>query len=798
MVQRAVFVFLLLLADMSIALASNGVWRSIGPFDGSVNSIAIDAKNSDTVYVGNVAGIFKTTDGGASWSSINPGVYPQVLVVDRQNSQTIFAGTISGILKSVDGGANWHSANLGLGTTPGSQGRPGPYAGVSALTIDPETADILYAATNVGLFKSRDGGASWVDANAGLPTVPVGPGTVRNLPVYLVAIAPRNPTTIYAGGSDVFYMDGRLACCKTALFKSTDGGTTWNTLSLPVPPTSTSSPAAIPPISSLVIDGDDPNTLYVTRGGCNCSLTKSTDGGVTWQNSGPTFPNSSTVIPMSRITADASVPNIFYGQTSAGFVKSTDHGVHWTNADLPSNLSAYRIAANAGTVYVGASTYSSNVFSSGLFKSTDAAEKWENVSTGLSTAFVTTLAIDPQNPSTIYAGGNGIVKSTDAGSTWTEERGNFYALTMAMDPRNSRTLYVGTWDGDLGGPASVFTSTDAGSTWNAAATVFPGSVLQISSVAVDPYDSSFILAAAFPGLFKSTDGGANWDAANNFAGNYIRSIIFDPLTSGTVYVSAEGGVWKSTDAGVNWELANADLPGGAVLAIDAQNPKTLYAAISYPKMVVFKSLDGGHSWTDAGSSGLPNDANQIAALIIDPKNSNTLYLATSGALLDSCTVPCSGLNDGVFRSKDGGATWFAVNFGLTTPHVFALSIDPQNTNRLYAGTLGGGVFSITFAPTPVVSGLQFDRANVVEGTSYIATFAGQNLDSETFFDVQFTAPAGSSGVALNWQRGAFASHDVTSGTAVGSWTITGVRPHEFDADHNGSFFGVSATITVSP
>jgi photosystem II stability/assembly factor-like uncharacterized protein len=236
MVQRAVFVFLLLLADMSIALASNGVWRSIGPFDGSVNSIAIDAKNSDTVYVGNVAGIFKTTDGGASWSSINPGVYPQVLVVDRQNSQTIFAGTISGILKSVDGGANWHSANLGLGTTPGSQGRPGPYAGVSALTIDPETADILYAATNVGLFKSRDGGASWVDANAGLPTVPVGPGTVRNLPVYLVAIAPRNPTTIYAGGSDVFYMDGRLACCKTALFKSTDGGTTWNTLSLPVPP----------------------------------------------------------------------------------------------------------------------------------------------------------------------------------------------------------------------------------------------------------------------------------------------------------------------------------------------------------------------------------------------------------------------------------------------------------------------------------------------------------------------------------------------------------------------------------
>src|SRR5262245_36517472 len=132
MMQRAVFGFLLLFAGASIALASNGVWSSIGPFDGSVNSIAIDPKISNTVYVGNAAGVFKTADGGTSWFSINPGVYPSVLVVDPRDSQTIFAGTISGILKSLDGGATWHGANSGLGTRPGYQGRPGPYAGVSA------------------------------------------------------------------------------------------------------------------------------------------------------------------------------------------------------------------------------------------------------------------------------------------------------------------------------------------------------------------------------------------------------------------------------------------------------------------------------------------------------------------------------------------------------------------------------------------------------------------------------------------------------------------------------------------
>lgn len=658
-----------------------------------------------------------------------------------------------------------------------------------ALTIDPQNADILYAGTNVGLFKSVDSGESWTGLNAGLPALPVGPGTVTNLPVYVVAVDPRNPATIYVSGSDVFYIDGRLACCASALFKSTDGGATWNTLSVPV---SARFPAAIPPLSALVIDRDNPNTLYATRF-CNCALMKSTDGGGTWQDSGPTFPDSSTIMPMLRITVDASAPKIFYAQTSAGFMKSTDGGEHWTTASLPSNFSASRIAADAGRVYVAAS--SSNL-GSGLFKSTDAGENWNNVTRGLSTAGITAIVVDPANPNTIYAGGNGVVMSIDAGSTWTDEKADFVPLTLAIEPHNPRTLYAGTWDGEAGSPVSVFTSRDAGSTWNAAVSSFSanGSGM-IQSVAVDPYNSDLIFAGTSQGLFKSTDGGANWDALDKFAGTYIRSIVFDPLTSGILYVGTYGGgVWKSTDGGVNWEPAG--LFNGAVLAIDPQNPKILYAAISYPTMGVFKTVDAGHSWSAAGTSGLPPDANLVGALVIDPKNLNTLYLATSGALLDSCFNPCSGLNDGVFGSKDGGASWFAVNFGLTTPHVYSLAIDPQNTNTLYAGTLGGGVFSITFAPTPIVSGLRFDRSSVVEGASYVVTFGGQNLASETFFDVQFTAPDGSSDIALNWQQGAIGSHDAVAGTAVGSWTITGVRPHDFEADHSGNFFAVSATIAI--
>lgn len=118
MVQRTVFMLLLLFTGVSTAMASNGEWSSIGPFDGFLNSIAIDPKNLDTVYVANSAGIFKTSDGGGRWRSINPGVYPQVIVVDPRDSQIVFAGTGGGILKSVDGGASCTTQTRDSGPCP--------------------------------------------------------------------------------------------------------------------------------------------------------------------------------------------------------------------------------------------------------------------------------------------------------------------------------------------------------------------------------------------------------------------------------------------------------------------------------------------------------------------------------------------------------------------------------------------------------------------------------------------------------------------------------------------------------
>jgi hypothetical protein len=115
----------------------------------------------------------------------------------------------------------------------------------------------------------------------------------------------------------------------------------------------------------------------------------------------------------------------------------------------------------------------------------------------------------------------------------------------------------------------------------------------------------------------------------------------------------------------------------------------------------------------------------------------------------------------------------------------------------YTGSFVPVSATITVGPLPVVTGLQFDRPNVVQGGSYLVNLSGSNLTPQTFFDVRFTAPGSNTpNVALNWQTGLAATHSVSLDTAPGNWTINGVRAHQNEADHTGDFSPVSATITV--
>jgi len=717
------------------------LWTSIGPDGGNVNSLAIDPQNPKTIYVG-TTGYNGDTSGG--------------------------------IFKSTDGGDNWKGLSV-----PNSIGIP------LALAIDPLNHGTVYAGTPTGLFKTTDGGASW--------------SLQINMPVLQLAIDPGSPGTVFAVGPQ--------------LFKTTDGGTTWN--------------AVLDNVFTVAIDPQNPRTVYA---GSNGGLFKSTDGGNNWS----VTENSLAVYALA---IDPQEPNTLYGlELLRGLFKSTDGGTSWSASDsgLPLNsiISLAIDPRNEGTVYaVGTS----------VFKTTNGGKSWRAANSELTSAQFKAVAIDPQNPATVYVVsddyglGEGVFKSTNGGMSWSQANSGLAATSpraLSIDPEDPDTIY-----GVVLG--SVVKRTIGGSAWA------PVLAKGVYTVAINQQDSSILYAAGPDGVLKSTDRGANWKWIN------LPLVFFSPFTvaidsqnADTVYVGIwsydrGSGVWKSTDAGTSWSLSRSGLPiADAIVSfvIDPQRSSTVYAVLydefddSFRDVHagVYKSTDGGANW-NAVNNGLPpihSGSIPVSVLTIDPKYPATLYAGTYNGVFKSTnggaswTAANSGLTEnitslaidplntntlyagtsyrGVFKSADAGSTWSAVNPGLTALSVRSLAIDPKDPHRLYAATDGGGAFIITFSDSAVTE-FRFDRTSVLSGGSFSASVFGPNLTTQTFFDVRYTSPDSNvSMTVLNWQRGVTQTHDVPAGTALGTWTISGVRAHEIETDHTGSFFPVFAPIIVSP
>ncbi|HIJ97224.1 MAG TPA: hypothetical protein HPP94_16110 [Desulfuromonadales bacterium] len=152
-------------------VAAETAWQSTGgPEGASITSIAVDQTNSKVVYASSIlGGVIKTTNGGASWISINNGLHVpgsiQSIAIDPTNNQVIYVGGDSGkrVFKSIDGGSSWFVPSNDLFTIGGGSN--------FIITIDPLDSQTIYVATTInGLYKSTNGGTSWIAINSGLPT----------------------------------------------------------------------------------------------------------------------------------------------------------------------------------------------------------------------------------------------------------------------------------------------------------------------------------------------------------------------------------------------------------------------------------------------------------------------------------------------------------------------------------------------------------------------------------------------------------------------------------------------------
>jgi len=625
------------------------IWQQTnGPNGGNIKSIAIDPATPQTLYAGTYGGgVFKSVNGGTSWSGVSTGLTNTVvhsLALDPSAPQTLYAGTNGGgVFKSANGGTSWSAANSGLTSV----------SDVFSLALDPSNPQTLYAGTNGGgIFKSVNGGTSWNSVNSGL----------TNAFVLSLAFDPSNPQTLYAGTND------------GGIFKSVNGGTSWN---------SVNSGLTNAFVLSLALDPSNPQTLYAGTGVDGGGFFKSVNGGTSWSAVNTGLAGT----PIYSLAFDPSAPQTLYaGTDGGGVIKSVNGGTSWSGVNTGlTNARVYSLAldpSSTQTLYAGTN-------GGGVFKSVNGGTNWSAVNTRLAGTPVISLALDPSAPQTLYAGTNvgGIFKSVNGGTSWSAVNSgltNACVLSLALDPSAPQTLYAGTNGG------GVFKSVNGGTNWsevNTGLLLYTG----VFAIAIDPTTPQTIYAGTYGGgVFKSINGGTSWSDVNTgLAGTYIYSLVLDPAAPQTLYAGPVGGVFKSVNGGTSWTAANTGLAGTYIysLALDPSTSQTIYAGTDGGG--VFKSVNGGTSWS-AANSGLTS-VSDVFSLALDPSNPQTLYAGTA---------------DGVFKSVNGGTSWSAANTGLAGTYIKSLALGPSTSQTLYVGTRSAGVFkgtidgSDTFTVTP--------------------------------------------------------------------------------------------------
>jgi photosystem II stability/assembly factor-like uncharacterized protein len=350
------------------------------------------------------------------------GIPISTIAIDTQDSRILYAGSPKGIFKSTDGGTSWVLLAGALPDAP------------TALVIDPQNSDTIWSAiyndSDDGVFKSVDGGITWSKV------LKVGGA-------WTLAVDPRdsNSVLVGAGFGDIGATPG--------IVKSVNGGRSWHY-------TSNFS------IYSLAIDPQDSNIVYA---GGNRAFLKSTDGGQNWNAPIPFWPFGY----ITSLAVDSRNPGTIYAGTyQTGILKSTDRGSNWTSvtANL-GEISARLVVADpkAGNVFYASFRLGngSSADLGGLLKTTDGGSTWSRVSK-LNSVGIGALAVDPNNAGSIYLGtASGVWKTPDGGSSWSANSG-FPILALNADPCIGGVWNVGVSNAPANTPIQLFGTSD-GESW---------------------------------------------------------------------------------------------------------------------------------------------------------------------------------------------------------------------------------------------------------------------------------------------------------------------------------------------
>ena len=681
------------LSDSNLYLVDSKtfVWELKKTISGNMGGVVVNASNSSQIAFYTEAtsnsdsGVFVSKDGGKTWDEAKiDGSQYSAITIGSQNTSTLYVAgrhfpngedcedeededdctpeKNSAIFISNDFGTSWiKSSSIPKGVfkeielEEGQELEEEDIDKVTVLYVSPSDDDQIFVGTSNLLLKSNDRGSSWESLS----------DTFHRSDIKGLAIHPNNPNIIYAriglytfsdcsdvDNDDADYEESVSKYCP-GIYKSTDGGESWKLLE---------EVTGDPSEGGVYINEYNDSEIYSVFGR---ETFVSKDGGI-----------SSDVFLDTKehpIIPDVGVEIITFGESESevfmaglqGVYRTYDNGKTWieSNTGFVGSEVVDLVTSLDGTMY--ATTYNL-----GIFKSTDGGKNWVFASFGIKNWYGMQLATHPEDADTLFTTTNGgVYKSTNAGKSW-----------------------------ELIGGSDLCDDEDAGGNCH-----YHGIVVEKEApfkVLVGSGGDQY--AKEGVGLTGSEDNGESWrNSDDGFVRDvHVSKLVIDPNNNNVFYATTQGeteytdkvgdgaGVFKSTDRGNNWTQINNGLNSleTNVLAVDPNDSDVLYLGTDDDG--IYKSINGGENWKKL----IPTASFGVGDIIVDPQNSNNVYMGTVDYFRLSESRGVLG-DFGVYKSTDGGTTWEEFNSGLNHLGVFSLELSEEN-RILYAGTRAGGVYWI--------------------------------------------------------------------------------------------------------
>jgi photosystem II stability/assembly factor-like uncharacterized protein len=574
----------------------------------------------------------------------------------------------------------------------------GPDGGdVRSLAYDPQNADHIFLGTSTGtLFSSTDGGHNWARF-AHL-------GTGDDYVIDHLAIDPQSSNKMYAAAwsvenqqaGDLFRsndggttwettpaMHGKsiramaiaasdskmlFAGALDGVFRSTDGGKNWQRIS--------SSNQEIHNIESIAVDPKNPNVVYA---GTWHLAWKTDDGGASWHHINKGMIEDSDVF---SIIVDSTNPSVVFASACSGIYKSQSAGDSFQKIQgIPFSARRTRVLkqdpTNAAIVYAGTTE--------GLWKTTDAGKTWTRVSNP--DVVVNDVMVDPRNSARVLLATDraGVLASDDGAHSFLTSNHGYthrYVTSILADKKDSNTLFVGVVnDRELGG---VFVSHDGGQHWLQKSKGLDGrDVFTLKQTS-----NGELVAGTNRGMFILSHNASDWSPINNIINRSassrkakkgsqaakveVHSILTArvneiEITATTWLAATSAGLFTSSNQGKSWS-------GGPVMGkqdfVSVQASGNLIALATRSNVLVSK--DDGKTWQDSSLSSYVSSIRGVT-------------ITSDGQIMFAS-------REGAFRSPNGGGGWEHMQNGLPDKNISSITYDQSNKRLLATSTETGVVF----------------------------------------------------------------------------------------------------------